>query len=86
MWGAAYSNVSMGCRLKGHIKCRKAFGVLDASKEQLEHWLLDGIGKSGPEHVAIGLRQGVMKNIYDMYIVLQCVVGEVICHPCESRV
>ena len=62
VWGAAYSNVSMGCRLKGHIKCRKAFGVLDASKEQLEHWLLDGIGKSGPEHVAIGLRQGVMKK------------------------
>ena len=60
VWGQAFSNVSVSCRLKGHTKCRKAFGVLDASKEQLEHWLLDGANMSAEDHMKLPLRVGIV--------------------------
>ena len=59
VWGAAYSNMSMACKLKGHIQCRHAKNVLAATPDQLDQWLVDGIGKTAAEHMATPLRPGV---------------------------
>ena len=57
--GAGCQNISMSCRMNGHIKCRRAATVLKATPTQMENWLLDGISSTTDrEHMDTHFRDG----------------------------
>ena len=44
VWGAGFQNISSVCRLKGHKNCKRAGLTLNLSYEDMEDWLLAGVG------------------------------------------
>ena len=57
VWGAGYQNISMSCRMNGHIKCRRAVTVLKKTPTQMDILLLDGISSTTDrEHMDIIFR------------------------------